>query len=64
MKNSQLNLYVPEDLGERIDNLINSYNDSCLIGGIKSRGELITTLICKLEAYEKQNGEIKSFFDL
>lgn len=63
MKNTQLNLYVSDDLGERIDNLIKSYNDSCLIGGIKSRGEFITCLISKLEKYEKDNGEIKSFFD-
>ena len=64
MKNTQLNLYVPADLGERIDKLIESYNDSVLVGKIRSRGEFITTLVSMVEAYENKNGEISSFFNL
>ena len=64
MKKSQLNLYVSENLGSRIDELLKSYNDSAWIGKISSRGEFVEYLVESLEHYQEKNGEIKSFFDL
>ena len=64
MRKSQLNLYVSEDLGSRIDELVKSYNESAWIGKINSRGEFVEYLVESLERYQESNGEIKSFFDL
>lgn len=64
MRKSQLNLYVSEDLGSRIDELVKSFNESTWIGKINSRGEFVEYLVKSLEHYQENNGEIKSFFDL
>ncbi len=63
-KKTQINLYVSEDLGARMDKLIEEHNASALFGRIGSRGELVEAMVTVVEQYQRKNGEISSFFNL